>query len=247
MPGATNHSRGSIRYYRPGPVSRLLACPFCRELFDRTEAELCPECELPLSPLHRLPPSLQESEQEAAAWERTAPEDLPLAWYEPRHGRAALIAVAASSLLSFWFTPWVVFSAPYDAARSGQSLASGPLGWLWGGAVAWAVIVALVLSRRTLRQMYGVRGITMVLAATTLSEVLMLVLISPEGSGGLRFVYTWGWGLYLSAALSALGVCVAWRFGGAAGRAPNATDGDAAPPDAGAGAAGVPADPSALH
>lgn len=225
-------------------MSRLLACPFCRELFEQTEAEICPECEIALAPLHRLPPSLEESEREAADWERTAPEDVPLRWYEPGYGRGALLALAASSGLSFWYAPWVVFSAPYDAMRSGQSLASGPLGWLWGGAVAWGVVAALVLSRRTPRQMRGVRAITMVLSVTTLSEIAMLVLISPDASRGVRFVYTWGWGLYLSAALSALGTWFAARFGGSPSQLQVPDGASSAAPEA---ARDVRADPSALH
>ena len=210
-------------------MSRLLACPFCRELFDQAEAETCPECEIALEPLHRLPPSLEEVEREALEWEKNAPEDATLPWSHLGHGRGALIAIALLSLLSFWFGPWVTISSPYDAVRSGQSLASGPLGWLWGGAVAWGATLALVGSRRTLRQMRGVRVITMLFASATSTEIAMLVFTSPKQSVNVHFVYAWSWGLYLSLALSVTGVLVAWRFGGKDG--PEVTERPAPPLD----------------
>lgn len=164
--------------------------------------------------MQRLPPSLEEAEREAAEWEQTPPEDRRVAWYEPRHGRGALLGLAVVSLVSFWFAPWVIISSPYDAVRSGQSLASGPLGFLWGGAVAWGVVAALVLSRRTPRQMRGVRAITMALAAMTSTEIGLLMFNSPQSSRGVPFVYEWGWGLWLSLACSVAGVAFGWRFGG---------------------------------
>jgi len=195
-------------------VSQLLACPFCRELFDRTETERCPECDIPLEPLHRLPPSYELIEEEAARWEQTRPEDERLAFGDVRRGRGVLLGVALASLLVFSLAPWVSVTAPYTAVRSGYSLASGPLGFLWGGATAWLVTIALVLSRRSIRQMRGVRAILMLFAAMTGSEVAVLLVMSPSRMRDVPVAYSWQWGLFAALALSALGVLLAARFGG---------------------------------
>jgi len=195
-------------------VSRLLACPFCRELFDQAEARDCPQCEIALEPIHRLRPSIEDVEREAVEWEQTSAEDAALPWAHAGHGRGALLGVALAGLLAFWFAPWVRISSPYDAIRTGQSLANGPLGWLWGGAVAWFALLVLVGTRRSQRQMRGVRAIAVLFASATSTEIAMLVLTSPAQSGRVQFVYTWEWGLYVSLATSIAGVLVAWRFGG---------------------------------
>jgi hypothetical protein len=196
-------------------VSQLLACPICRELFDRAETDRCPDCDIPLEPLHRLGPSFEAAEEEAVRWEQTQPEDERLTLFDPARGRGALIAIATLSLLLFWLAPWVSISSPETALRSGYSLARGPLGFLWGGASAWFVTLALVASRRTIRQMRGARAILMLFAAMTLSEILVLVVMSPGRSREVYVAYEWAWGLYASLGVSALGIVVAARFGGA--------------------------------
>lgn len=203
-------------------LNQLLACPFCRELFERAETEQCPQCEIPLSPLHELPPSLDALEEEAVNWERDRPEDEVRAIYDLGRGRGALLAVAVLSLLSFWLAPWVEMTSPHAELRSGYSLARGPIGWLWGGAIAWFVSIALVVSRRTIRQMRGVRAILVLFSAMTLAEIVMLVALSPEGGREVYFGYAWAWGLYLSFALGAVGAVIAARFGGAIPVAPTA-------------------------
>lgn len=195
-------------------MSQLLACPFCRELFERSETEHCPECDIPLEPLHRLPPSHEAVEEDAARWERTRPEDERRPLWDAARGRGALLAIALASLLLFWLAPWVSISAPHAEVRTGYSLARGPLGLLWGGATAWFVSLALVVSRRTIRQMRGVRAILMAFAAMTGSEIVVLLIMSPTRSRELLVLYEWCWGLYASLALSLLGVLVASRFGG---------------------------------
>lgn len=213
-------------------MSQLLACPFCRELFDRTEADRCPDCDIPLQPLHRLPPSYETVEEDAARWERTRPEDEPLGCGALGRGRGTLLGVAIASLLVFWLAPWVSVSAPYSEVRSGYSLARGPIGFLWGGATAWLVSIALVLSRRSIVQMRGVRAILMLFAAMTGSEVVMLLVMSPSRVRDLPIAYEWRWGLYAALALSAVGVALAARFGGAlpaAGASASAREADAEP------------------
>lgn len=214
MPGTANVGAQSIRYCQWSIVSGLLACPFCRELFDASEAERCPECDIPLVTLAQLPPSLELSDEQSASWEHDPPEDQPLPWLDWGKGRGLLLGIALASLLCFWQAPWVDITSPTTATRTGYSLARGPIGWLWGGAVAWGVTLALVVSRRSRRQMWGVRPILALFAALTASEILLLLWLSPEGNAHLRYHYRWAWGLYVSLGLSAAGVLAALRFGG---------------------------------
>jgi hypothetical protein len=211
-------------------VSHLLACPFCRELFERTEAEQCPECDIPLEPFDRLPPALARVEEDAAHWEQTPPDDQLRAWHDLGRGRGALLGIALASLATFWFAPWVEISSPYVELRSGSALARGPLGWLWGGAIAWFVSMPLVASRRSVNQMRGVRAILVLFSAMTLLEITMLLALSPGTSPRLHFRYEWGWGVYTAFLLSAAGLLSAARFGGA----PNLTwQNDAREPESG--------------
>jgi hypothetical protein len=195
-------------------VSQLLACPFCRELFDRAETDRCPVCDILLQPLHRLGPSYEAVEEAAVRWERGLPEDEVRAWLDTGRGRGTLLIIAAVSLLLFWLAPWVNVTSPHTQLRSGYSLARGPLGFLWGGAAAWLVTLALVASRRTIRQMRGARVVLVLFAALTVSEILVLMVMSPSRSREVRVAYEWAWGLYASLGASVLGVLVAARFGG---------------------------------
>jgi hypothetical protein len=198
-------------------VSALYACPFCRELFQKDEAERCPDCDVVLKPLHELPPSYEALEEEAVAWEQTSPDDVPLPLFHLGRGRAALVALCLSSLAAFFWLPWVEIEQPYRQLYSGYDLARGRLGWLWGGAVGWFVMLALIASRRSVHAMRGVRPILAMFAAMTLSEVALLFVLSPVGHGRVRFEYSWSFGIYVALALSLAGVLVALRFGGALG------------------------------
>jgi hypothetical protein len=189
----------------------LLACPFCRVLYRQGETETCPECGLTLVSLERLPPSDDALHEEAP--EARLPEDEPLPWSAWGRGRAALLALALLGLATF-FLPWVELTFPEQEFRSGFELARGRAGWLWGGAVGWFVLIPLVLSRRTIAAMRGVRPITALFCALTLGEVLMLVLVPPTAPLQLRMTYEWAFGLYLSGGVSAVGTVTALFFGG---------------------------------
>jgi hypothetical protein len=189
----------------------LLACPFCRALYSKGEAPACPDCGLALVPLERLPPSADVLADDEGV--QQLPEDQPLPWSAWGRGRALLLALAVIGLVSF-FLPWVELTSPESELRSGFELARGRLGWLWGGAVGWFVVVPLVLSRRTVAAMRGVRPITAVFCVLTLLEVLMLVLVPPTPPPGLTVVFDWAFGLYLSGATSAAGALTALFFGG---------------------------------
>jgi len=96
---------------------------------------------------------------------------------------------------------------------SAFDLARGRAGFLWGGAVAWLVMIPLVITRRTIARMRGVRVVTVLFAAMTLSETLMLWFMPPRrGLAPLELHFRYG--LFLSAAISLVAMLVAARFGG---------------------------------
>jgi hypothetical protein len=194
-------------------MDRLLACPFCRELFPPGEEKKCPACGLSLKPMHELPPSLDALEEEAARGEYVAPEDRLLPrWYMGR-GKGVLLIIGILGLVAF-FLPWVEMTAPELASYSAFDLARGRAGWLWGGAVGWFILLPLVWTRRTIYDMRGVRIICGVFPAMTLGEVLMMVGLPPQGNRLVPIEFSWGWGLYASGALAVVGILAAARFGG---------------------------------
>jgi hypothetical protein len=197
-------------------VSGLLICPFCRAFFPAGETQTCPDCELPLVPAGRLARSA-----EAAPDSELDPLDRPAPFWSGGRGRGALALVAALGLLAFWL-PWVVVTSPYQGTLSGFDLARGGSSWLWGGATGWLVLIPLALTRRTPRQMRGVRAVATAFAALTAIEAVVLWTLSPTTHPLVPFRYSWGYGLYASALWSALGVGASLRLGG--GTAPVAAN-----------------------
>jgi hypothetical protein len=195
-------------------MAALLACPFCRELYSAGEAKCCRVCEVPLVPLERLPPSIDAQHEAAERGELSAPEDQTLPWTFLGAGRGPLLLLAALGVLLF-FAPWVQMSKPESVSISGFDLARARIGWLWGGAVGWFILIPLLASRRTLRRLRGVRVISMTFAVMTLLEVLVLIALSPTSNRYMRVEYDWGWGLIASAVVSAVAAFVAARLGAA--------------------------------
>lgn len=195
-----------------GLMATLRACPFCRKLYTRAEAATCPECDIGLVEMNQLPPSLDAVEEDAARGHFSFPEDQLLPATYLGRGRGALLALAAAGLFAF-FLPWVELTAPESVVYSGFDLARGRAGFLWGGATAWIVLIPLLITRRTIARLRGVRIVAVVFAAMTFTEVLMLWLMPPRRSMApleLQFRY----GLFLSGAISLLGVASAARLGG---------------------------------
>jgi hypothetical protein len=192
------------------PVARLLACPFCRQLFPEDEGTRCPECALALAPLEKLPLSHEAEADAMAELLRVHPDDRPRRFWDFSRGRGLLLAVAIAGLFAF-FMPWVEMTRPELVTLSAYDLARGRAGWLWGGATGYFIMIPLVLTRDTVHRLRGVRVICATFSAMTLLEVAMIVLRPPAADG---YAFSWGWGLYLSGALSAVGVLVAARLGG---------------------------------
>lgn len=194
-------------------MAGLLCCPFCRELYAPEEGPVCPHCDLELVELGSLPLS-PEAQQEAASWgQLDPPEDQkqsPLFW---RRGRAALPLFACLGLILF-FQPWVTLERPDPVGLSGFDLARSNAPWLWGGAVGWFLTVPLVLSRRSINELRGIRIIAATFSVMTLGETVMLRFLPPAESVYFTSGLGWAWGLYASAVVSLTATIVASRLGG---------------------------------
>jgi len=192
-------------------MGTLLACPFCRTLYRRGEGTSCAVCSVALVPFERLPPSADALAEEPPLMP-VLPEDEPLPWsYWPR-GRGLLIVLSVLGAALF-FVPWVRIELPEIAVRSGFELARGRAGWLWGGATGWLVLIPLVFTRRTIYKLRGIRPIAVAFSAMTLGEIALMVAMPPRG----RYVPVeihWAFGLYASAAVSAVATVTALLLGG---------------------------------
>jgi hypothetical protein len=195
-----------------GVMAVLLACPFCRKLYTSGEASACPDCDVALLPMSQLPTSLDALEDEAEQGQLSLPENHPLPTLYMGRGRGLLLALSALGLFAF-FLPWVELTAPESVVYSAFDLARGRAGFLWGGVVGWVVMIPLVITRRTIARMRGVRVVTVMFAAMTFTEALMLWLMPPH-RGVTPLELHFRYGLFLSGAISLAGVAVATRFGG---------------------------------
>ncbi len=187
----------------------LLACPFCRELFDRREEKSCAVCGMPLVALDRLPPSIEATGDDGIP---DAPEYRPLPPAYLGRGRGLLAALALVGLVAF-FLPWVRVTLPDIVSYSGLDLAKR-LGWAWGAGVAWVVLMPTVVSRRSIMTMRGARLAAAFLAAVPGATVLVLVLRPPHGSHGVPLRFTYGPGLFATAVVSIAAMIVGVMFGG---------------------------------
>jgi hypothetical protein len=191
-------------------MAALLACPFCRTLYRRGEGSQCNVCGVALLPFERLPPSADALAEEPLV--PVLPEDEQLPWTYWGRGRGPLLVCAVLGIACF-FAPWVRIELPETALRSGFDLARGRAGWLWGGVTGWLVLLPLVLTRRTIYKLRGIRPIAVAFSAMTLGEVALMAAMPPRG----RYVPVeihWAFGFYASALVSLLAACVSLVLGG---------------------------------
>ena len=191
----------------------LVGCPFCRELFTEGEAEACPVCGMPLSPVGKLPMSYEARVALAAELAEVPPEDRTVPWTYWRRQRGALLVIAIAGLTVF-FAPWVELHRPDEIILSGFDLARARGTWFFGAAIGWFVMIPLVVTRRTVYKMRGVRIITAMFAALSVVESSELLLRPPHGSRFVPLSFDWGWGLYATLALGIVGMICGARFGG---------------------------------
>lgn len=187
----------------------LLACPFCREMFEPKETKTCPSCGLGLKKLEDLPPAPVvggELLPEVSADEETLP------WTFWGRNRGPLLLTAVAGMASF-FLPWMVELAPERRVMSGPEIASH-LGWVWAPLVAWMVMIPLVLSRRSVFRMRGARVAVAFLAGMALVTSLVRVLFKPAVNKLDPHILEAGLGLYANAAISLVAIGLALGFGG---------------------------------
>ena len=199
-----------MSYALAAPMSDLVACPFCRQLFEPGEASACPDCGLGLKDLGKLPPSYDAKVEYPE--EPIPPHMETLSWTYPGRNRALLLVLSIAGLAAF-FAPWVHESAPELRVLSGYGLARIS-GFFWAPAVAWFVLFPLVLTRRSIYKMRGARVAVAFLAGIALVTVASL-LAHPPHSAALRPVrIEWQWGIYAAGAAALAAVLAAFGFGG---------------------------------
>ena len=195
-----------MRYARP---VALLACPFCREMFERGESPTCPVCGVSLVAFEKLPISDEALSEDGVTRQ---PEWEPLSPMYLRRSRGALALLAAVGLVAF-FAPWVNITMPDVVSYSGFELARR-LGWAWGAGVAWFVLFPMVLSRRSVMKMRGARVAASFLAAVPGLTAGLLLSRTQHGAHGVPLHFTWGWGLFATLGLSLVAIGFALFFGG---------------------------------
>jgi len=193
-------------------VDALYACPFCRQLFTRDEADICPECDLAVKPLAELPPSHDAELLDDDPIVPADPQDELQSWTFIGRARGPLLMVTLFGIAVF-FAPWLHESAPEIRTLSGYEF-SRHLGWIWAGGIAWFIMLPLVLTRRTIRQMRGARVAVGFLASMVVLTVTARLLMTPQSHPLVPFRYSWGWGMYAAGMLGLLALGLAWRFGG---------------------------------
>ncbi len=192
-------------------MAGLVACPFCRTMYERSEAQLCAVCGMKLVPFARLPPSADALAEEPPLVP-ALPEDELLSYGYLGRGRGALLALSVAGIALF-FSPWVAIEIPESVVRTGFDLARGRAGWLWGGVTGWFILLPLVFTRRTIYKLRGVRPIAVAFSAMTLGEVLVLLSLPPPVRRvPLELHFTWG--IYASGLVSFAGlICSLWLGG----------------------------------
>jgi hypothetical protein len=187
----------------------FVACPFCREMFDKGERGTCPVCGVSLVPFEKLPPS-EEALDEGDVPSRPESEPFPATFLG--RGRGLLAALALAGLVAF-FLPWVAVTMPDVVTLSGFAIARR-LGWSWGAGVAWFILLPTVLSRRSVLEMRGARVAAAFLAAVPGATVAVLLARPPHGGHGVPLRFTFATGLYATLALSVVASVVAVFLGG---------------------------------
>lgn len=162
--------------------------------------------------MERLPLSL-EAQAERDARPHVTPEHRTLSPWFWRRGRGAMALLALCGL-GLFFAPWVELTHADEVTLRGFDLARGNATWLWGGAVGWFLSVPLVLSRRSVVDLRGIRIIAATFAAMTLLEVVFLLVRPPAEHAYFNYGLSYTWGLYASGAVSLMGIIAALRLGG---------------------------------
>ena len=164
-------------------------------------------------PFHEAAPSPETQLEHEYLLEQTPIEWRRLAFWDFRRGRGLLPVLAILGLLTYAL-PWFSQTLPETRILTGYQLARHHVGWLWGGAVGWFTLIPLVVTRRSIAAMRGVRMISAVFASLTATEVLVFVNITASRQNQVVVQFAWEWGIWISCFVSALGACIAANLGG---------------------------------
>ena len=192
-------------------MNRLIACPFCRQMFELGEARACPECGLALEDITKLPPPAASLDDEEPLIELPPDREI-LPWSYVGRGRGALTLIALVGLGAF-FLPWMQESAPELRIWTGLRFAER-LSWMWAPFVSWFVLVPLVLSRRSIHAMRGARVAVGLMALIVVMTVVMRVAVMPQSSRIFPVRYEWLYGIWVTLGLGVAALVLAMRFGG---------------------------------
>src|SRR5262249_46946861 len=155
----------------------LLACPFCREMFEQGEEKSCPVCGMKLEALEKLPLSHDAATEDGVP---PMPETEIRPLKDLRRGKGIIAALGLAGIV-FFFLPWIHVTIPDVSSKSGADL-SHRLIWSWGVIAAWMVLVPTVLSRRTIVKMRGARPAAAALSAMPGIGVANILLHPLQGS-----------------------------------------------------------------
>ncbi|HEY1958121.1 MAG TPA: hypothetical protein VGH28_21020 [Polyangiaceae bacterium] len=186
----------------------LVACPFCREMFEQGEQTECPVCGMKLVAFEKLPPR-RETHDELGLPIDPAHELLP--WTYAGRMRAPIVALALVGVALF-FLPWIHMTLPDDFRLSGFTLARR-IGWVWGAGVGWLVLVPTVASRRTIAQMRGARVAAAFLSATSLVSCAILLAFPPHARW-YKPHFGFEPAFWLTMVVSAVAVALSLKLGG---------------------------------
>jgi hypothetical protein len=187
----------------------IVACPFCREMFEEGEATACPICGVGLKALEKLPPSHDALAEDPGIPLAPEQELLPASYLGRNKG---LLSLAGLLGIALFFLPWVHVTLPDLYTFSGFDLARR-LGWSWAAGVAWVVLLPTVMSRRTIMQLRGARVAAAFLSA--IPAVTIAVLLARPPHGGLVPVrFTYDWPLFATLVVSIVATALAIGLGG---------------------------------
>jgi hypothetical protein len=186
----------------------LVACPFCRELFERSEATVCPVCGLSLTAMEKLPISHDAAGEGFAP---TVPELEAQPFLYWKRNRGALFVVPMVGIALF-FLPWINMTIPDVRTLSGFDLSRIHV-QNWCVLVSWMVLGPTVMSRRSILKMRMARVTTAFLAAIP-GLTIVLLATQRQKSAFFTISYTHTPAFWGTLALSIAGIALSWGFGG---------------------------------
>ncbi len=178
-------------------------------MFEEGEREDCPVCGVALTDFSKLPLSLDAMAEEGNV--PTAPEMERLPAHYLGRGKGILVVLGLVGIVLF-FLPWVQITFPDIDSRSAFRMAHGRAGWLFGALCGWLVLIPTVLSRRSILKMRGARVAAAFLSAIPGVCVVDLLSFPPKYDGYIPIKFEWLLPLYITLALSLVGIAVSIFF-----------------------------------